>query len=577
MKKSHRLTGMSVLCILMLCLMNGCMIADTPEDECIVRQRSALDQQAKTVASGDGLTIASQVQAEKTYKWNYSDGCVDVLVHADVKMPKKEGFKLWKAIPRMFTQQDVDGWVQTLAQGQKLWMPKPETGEFSLQDVKEWKQQLLRKRDEMQQESLDTYEWEQEMQNIECGIEECDLELESGLLYDDSERRTLEWSLTGSKEEEATEEYEQNANEQEEYEGYGSYAEDTEAMINAGAVMGEKMGNEAYGVAEEDEEDEEGYNQNNLYGYVTIQDEFAPWAKAEEKEYVCNLENTEYPGYTASIFSFRRRYRYGYTPNETGDWNKEAETEVSKKEMRRAADAMVEKLGETGLSFAKALPVYNFGMETALYGSHFLKNSKGWCFFYTRKLDDILVTCEEGVISENMQALYKRFYPDMDAFWKMESEAEQQSSKRQMEWNQEMFYIIFDDEGFVELYWENPCTVERISKENVFLLPFSEIRQVFERSLSVQPVLELFLETWIPVKADITEVRLGYMRYNMPGEKYAEMIPVWDFIGTIKGYEQDSVGDEDDWVSTYLREGEKGSLMTINAMDGTVVDRRRLY
>lgn len=55
----------------------------------------------------------------------------------------------------------------------------------------------------------------------------------------------------------------------------------------------------------------------------------------------------------------------------------------------------------------------------------------------------------------------------------------------------ESFYITFDDEGLAEVTWINPCIVEENEGGGVFLLPFSDILQVFQKSITKQYILEM--------------------------------------------------------------------------------------
>lgn len=66
-----------------------------------------------------------------------------------------------------------------------------------------------------------------------------------------------------------------------------------------------------------------------------------------------------------------------------------------------------------------------------------------------------------------------------------------------------------------------------------------------------------------PVEFDITEIRLGYMRsWEEEASAEAALIPVWDFYGT-----RTLSGDLYDIKRSFY------PWLTINAMDGTVIER----
>ena len=134
-------------------------------------------------------------------------------------------------------------------------------------------------------------------------------------------------------------------------------------------------------------------------------------------------------------------------------------------------------------------------------------------------------------------------------------------------WPQEAFILVFDDIGFTDFQWISPYTVEKVSDDTVFLLPFSEIQNVLEEMM-VKVKAEEYAETDIKVTYKINEIRLGYMRVHEKGDvSEGTLVPVWDFFGS----ESLQYPDDD---SVYSNEGiSYESQFTINAMDGTVINR----
>ena len=141
-------------------------------------------------------------------------------------------------------------------------------------------------------------------------------------------------------------------------------------------------------------------------------------------------------------------------------------------------------------------------------------------------------------------------------------------------WPYESLTIIYDDKGLAEFCWENPYIISDISEDNVFLLPFDEIRTIFEQMIITKN--SDAAEYIMNAQFDIYEVRLGYGRIMEKGKAgEGTLIPVWDFFGTqTYTYPEEILEDgtkiqpEDSTHDfPYL------SLMTINAMDGTVIDR----
>ena len=100
-------------------------------------------------------------------------------------------------------------------------------------------------------------------------------------------------------------------------------------------------------------------------------------------------------------------------------------------------------------------------------------------------------------------------------------------------------------------------------------MPYSDIQSVFE-TLFLEKYNSFFENVQATASFRIHTVKLGYMRVHEKGNvREGELIPVWDFFGeeTIS-YDQ---------TEPYVEAGPYKSLLTINAVDGTVVDRSLGY
>lgn len=133
-------------------------------------------------------------------------------------------------------------------------------------------------------------------------------------------------------------------------------------------------------------------------------------------------------------------------------------------------------------------------------------------------------------------------------------------------WPYEKLEMIYTDEGLARFYWCNPYVLEKTSDEYRFLLPFSEIQGIFEEMI-VKKYEDFFEKADVEVSLTIDRVKLGYMRVRENGSGMeGEMIPVWDFFGseTLKYPEMEE---------PYVDNMPYGSLITINGLDGTIIDR----
>lgn len=190
----------SRLCIavvfsLILCGISGCGLTDTPEDECVVRKKTSDTAQTENVVSGDGLTIAGQVQAEKEYQYHAVKDGLEVSAQAKIKIPKEEGFKTWKATPYYFNQEDIDGWIKVLAQGKNLWVWEDEYV-LTYEDVYEWQNTLIQEMEELY--ANEPTDWNQKNRWIvksnvlALGIEECEQALTNGWLLEERKKQIIE-------------------------------------------------------------------------------------------------------------------------------------------------------------------------------------------------------------------------------------------------------------------------------------------------------------------------------------------------------------------------------------------------
>lgn len=206
---------------------------------------------------------------------------------------------------------------------------------------------------------------------------------------------------------------------------------------------------------------------------------------------------------------------------------------------RQKAQEAVESMGFTDFAVAGEEYVQAVSVEEKEGDVHI--DTVGYAFYFTRLLDKIPVTytANEGTMLAN---------DDITS------------------WPYERLELVYDREGFASFNWVDPYVVEKVSDEYVFLLPFSEIKDIFE-----EMVLKKYGDIYddggnMKLEFNIDEVRLGYMRVFEKGNPTeGEMVPVWDFFGTEVFYpaEKEPMADTISYASR----------LTINAIDGTIIDR----
>lgn len=133
-------------------------------------------------------------------------------------------------------------------------------------------------------------------------------------------------------------------------------------------------------------------------------------------------------------------------------------------------------------------------------------------------------------------------------------------------WPAEEMTFVFTDEGLASFEWVNPWIVENLSAEPVFLMPFAEIADIFQEMI-VKKSMDDFSQEGDRTKIQVTGVRLGYKRLQDTGveQMTGTLVPVWSFTGRKIG--RNAAGE-----IKYVMENEYESLLTINAMDGTIIE-----
>ena len=127
-------------------------------------------------------------------------------------------------------------------------------------------------------------------------------------------------------------------------------------------------------------------------------------------------------------------------------------------------------------------------------------------------------------------------------------------------WGSETVSFIVTDDGVVQFEISNPLEVHEIVTEYTKMKDFESIMDIFKKMI-------LIVHANVPEgeirKMEIDRIELGLMRVLEPNSlDTGVVIPVWDFYGRLK------VEDYEDHDKIYL---------TINAIDGSIIDRRLGY
>ncbi len=137
-------------------------------------------------------------------------------------------------------------------------------------------------------------------------------------------------------------------------------------------------------------------------------------------------------------------------------------------------------------------------------------------------------------------------------------------------WTYEKMESLVDDRGIISLEWSSPIEVTDTIIKNSSLLPFSDIMERFE---------QMMRETyeWRATQRGASGITISVTRISLELQRIAErdsienglLVPAWNFYGT-KIIKDSGQENEEGF-------GEPMPVLTINAIDGSIIDPGRGY
>lgn len=206
---------------------------------------------------------------------------------------------------------------------------------------------------------------------------------------------------------------------------------------------------------------------------------------------------------------------------------------LSEKEARKQTDMLLEKLELTDYA------CYDSGLYSEIINVNDdeSKYRDIYKFIYMRKLDGIFV--------------------DNQAGFKLVDEWSKDGYTKKM-WSSEAVVIAVNDSGIVGFRYLTPLSIDETVVEKTSIQSFNDIKDTFEQMVVIENATEEG-----NVTIDVTDVSLVYTRISEKDSfDTGLVVPVWDFEGKI--------------VDEYGRE-KTGNILSINAIDGTVINRELGY
>lgn len=241
--------------------------------------------------------------------------------------------------------------------------------------------------------------------------------------------------------------------------------------------------------------------------------------------------------------------------------------EASKEEAVAQGNALMQELGFD-----------NFVLVDAQQWSPQLPKDNGvWRLYYAPSVNGFPVS---GARQDTTQTHDGTVYQDC---WYWCYAASEESNPDTVAWELENIYLDVGRDGILSFDWMAPSTQPVVQQAQSTLLPFEEIAAIADTMLPeviqgpderVLVELDQYNGFDTRMDVDITKVSLSLMRIRDKGSLQGTIVPVWDFWGTSDWY------DAEPNAYGYQEKGmnyEYQPMLTLNAVDGTVVDRQLGY
>ena len=143
-------------------------------------------------------------------------------------------------------------------------------------------------------------------------------------------------------------------------------------------------------------------------------------------------------------------------------------------------------------------------------------------------------------------------------------------------WPQEYVKIYIDDTGIIGFYWDSPSEVGEVVNPNVELKTIDEIIEIFKQQMT-NKFAYIDDSTIVNIEINIDEIKLGMMKIKEQSTGRYIYVPVWDFYGYSNNTYDSSSQYILDEESKYEIDEFGYSYLTINAIDGSIIDRSLGY
>lgn len=215
---------------------------------------------------------------------------------------------------------------------------------------------------------------------------------------------------------------------------------------------------------------------------------------------------------------------------------------ISEEQAKETAQKFVDAMGLSDYMSLYSCDRYNELVELEVYKeTNTLNYRKEYIIRYLRNIDGAFISYSNKDKIDNIQ----------------------NGASKKM-WSQESLILRVNDDGIVGVDYNSPISIKEtvVNKSNI--KDFSEIKTSFENMVTILYASEIDIDRTIKVD----RVELGYALISEQGSfDTGLLVPVWNFYG-MWGYNYD-----------FNMQGKSGSgdLVTVNAIDGSIINRENGY
>lgn len=145
----------------------------------------------------------------------------------------------------------------------------------------------------------------------------------------------------------------------------------------------------------------------------------------------------------------------------------------------------------------------------------------------------------------------------------------------------ERIIILIDDLGINSFSWYRPMNIVSKESDHVTLMPFDEVKSRIEQQLKVQTIWDETEEGVDRRRLEISKLILSYLLVEKKDNRDSYyLLPVWNVCGNMYYHYEEGKGkgwqldENNERCVSSPQPCEDASIMTINAVDGSVISRQ---